>query len=1466
MIATDESRTLWDEAGSQAARMQAEILQQVPDGPPGYRLRRIILTNFWLYDHQEFEIPHGRLFLAGDNRSGKSTVLTAAITLAIDGDYRPERIDTFGKREKRIDYYILGSLESQTPYLRENRTSYVALEFEWCDPDHPPFASELRTRWERGERESARFFTIGLAFYGNRNNATPITSLRFLITDGSRLEYDIPTVQGRGAARYACDLKTFKKTLADHGMICNTQAEYEQKVASYLFNFSNVNDFRRLIRQLLYLRQPNLSSVLSLEAVREFLDQSLPALPGELVQHAATTLEIMESLQEEIERRKEAFGAVERLHKAQQIVIMARARLAACEHIHAQRKADETGAALQRIQRAITRAEHDIRQLTANIEKLQEEQSQVEGQLSALKDSEGLQAVQKIAALHDEVADLEQDLQAQQTALNDCIRHREQRTEQIAAAGKAFDQARQSSEQLLGMLQAVAAEQARWQLAADQLAELLKQVRGLFSDAASFDVTAQVSTLQEVPVQERLRWLRSLKQLHQELADATTRLQIVQQQEMAAFEALDEATRGFGQAREQVCSAQQNLADRLDTLLDQSDWQTHFTALGEQAALAWGEGGTPQEIVGRLGALQQEYTAAIAETLDALGAVLGRLQERIEAMKGEQAVKAEALAQARAAYEQKRQEPEYVPHRSEHRWRARKRLEASSIPSLPLYMLIDFAPEIDSQSSAAGGLEDLLEDAGLLDALVVLPAHSAAADAILRDEGLSDCRIDSEQLNHLRAQKHPQQEAMDGPNSLYDGQGALLRIDPALRDTFGEESAPWEEAAQPIVQALEQFVYPDLARSKTWSHGLLRGVAGDGAARCIGKATRVREQQRELERLHQRCTQLESELEAIDQQLEALTQQREQQETLRSQLGFVLQESGVEQQLAALKSALSQLTRAQSHYQREHDRVQALRQQIGALKVRLQKEAADVPVFVSTSESVEQAYDATNRLASEYRSLLNYLDNLRNSWLTRRSAQTQLDQDKAAEWRAELARQKVERELTEARAHLETLERLVDEKERTSIAELLASQQQLQARQSSLPEDLRKAQEQRAKSEGIVESKREEHTNARAEDEQARKLCDSAYQHLLAQLDTYPTEMLIAIKQQLNIKPRLMVAQDVLAEPLAPEEDAYQAMKSRLERHAAEEQNKLFKTASEVNNLLHEYGPQFDDLGIIRFLNADRINALELLTRLGEELRHHEQLLEARERELFQNFLLEEMADTVGKHITEAEQWVERMNAVLGQTAFVGEYYRLRWVPRKTDQERGQESPRLAQYHELLRRQVQTFKQEEIDALVHAFRQEINVLRTQTTGSATFSEALAHILDYRTWFQFELYITRKDSPPQHLTNRFFKKGSGAEQFAMLYIPFFAALSALYESAGAGAPRLIALDEAFEKVSQENTRNLLGFLASQQFQWIMSGPRATGEGAAIPACVKYTMFCQKETELAAGFSSFWSAALPAGSAP
>src|SRR5947207_5333428 len=379
--------------------MFVEILQAQAGGPHGYRLRRIMLTNFWLYGLQEFEVPHGRLFLAGENASGKSTVLTAALPLALDGDLRPNRLDTFGGRERHMEYYVLGGSESATAYSHERRTSYIALEFEWCDPDNPPIAPEFRQRWENGEREKTRFLTIGISLAGNVNASDRIRPLRFTITDGSRLGHEVQTVYETGSKhdKRAFDHARFKQQLEGHGFICDTQAEYECQVARYLFGLSDVKDFQKLINLLLVLRRPNLSSELSFSRVHDYLKQSLRKISGETTSHVIGTIERIDSIQVEKERIQEAYSAAERLHRSQQQLALNRARLAACDYTGAQLAEDSAQSRVTRLRRDLHTAELERGRADERAQTLQAEQYQVSGQIKALEASEGLQVAKQLA-------------------------------------------------------------------------------------------------------------------------------------------------------------------------------------------------------------------------------------------------------------------------------------------------------------------------------------------------------------------------------------------------------------------------------------------------------------------------------------------------------------------------------------------------------------------------------------------------------------------------------------------------------------------------------------------------------------------------------------------------------------------------------------------------------------------------------------------------------------------------------------------------------------------------------------------------------------------------------------------------------------------------------------------------------------------------------------------------------------
>src|SRR5579884_1080537 len=322
VIGSDEHRFAW----------QVDHLQECAGGPLGYRLRRIMLTAFWLYGYQEFEIPHGRLFLAGENASGKSTVLTAAVPLALDGDYRPNRLDTFGGRERNIEYYILGSDNSATPFTHERRTGYVILEFEWCDPDHPPLAHEARECWLNGDRANSRFLTIGLCFTGNRNASEHIRPLRFLITDGTRFGYDLHTTYTPSGSKeqIPLDHMHFKRQIEPHGIVCDTLDDYRRLVAHYLFGYADVQEFQNLISLLLILRRPNLSSELNFSRIHDFLKLSLRKIPEETMLHATNTITQIDTIRSERERLMEAYVAAERIDVSYRQMVLANTRVAAC--------------------------------------------------------------------------------------------------------------------------------------------------------------------------------------------------------------------------------------------------------------------------------------------------------------------------------------------------------------------------------------------------------------------------------------------------------------------------------------------------------------------------------------------------------------------------------------------------------------------------------------------------------------------------------------------------------------------------------------------------------------------------------------------------------------------------------------------------------------------------------------------------------------------------------------------------------------------------------------------------------------------------------------------------------------------------------------------------------------------------------------------------------------------------------
>ena len=1451
-----------EETAARQLEMFVDMLQQQAGGPPGYRLRRIILTNFWLYGQQEFEIPHGRLFLAGENASGKSTVLTAALPLALDGDLRPNRLDTFGGRERHMQYYVLGGADLATPFSHERRTSYIALEFEWCNPDAPPIAPELRQRWENGDREKTRFLTIGISLAGNMNASDRIRPLRFLITDGSRLGYELDTIYETGNKhdKRAYDHPRFKQVLEGHGIICDSQTEYERQVARHLFGFSDEKDFQKLIDLLLTLRRPNLSSELSFSRVHDYLKQSLRKISGETTSRVIGTIDRIDAINSEIERIQEAYEAADRLHRARQQVALIKAQLAACEYTGAHLVESSAQSRVTKLRKELLAAENERKRAEARSQALRVEQFEVNGQIKALEANEGLEVAKQLASSRERLHVAETHMQLQQGSRESARQSLKEQTESLVRQRARFETLKAECLSHLDDLSFIATEEALWEAVSLQLQEASQQFSNFSTEITNRpEVVAGVTALVEAESEDRITWLRKLEALHQEREKLDSRVQNARTLESTRFQELDEARRRFESAQDRAYELQRNLnntfeqfsmngifTNPLDIIDDATQTQEVTT---DEESLA---GRTVEQFAATIKQYQQVIDKLEHELAEAANLAQGELNE-LQLLAGS---KQYELSEMQALYEQKLSEPEFTPIHPDRRTFARARLAEHGILALPLYALLDFAPGIDNESDHAGHIEYMLEDAGLLDALVVAPQQIGAADALLAAEGLSDCRLDVEtflapQNDHSHNVEHDQL-GLSG-----------LCFDISISESLVGNDTDWEATIAAILQALSQtengqdtsFVRAkySINQDGSWTHGLLTGRAGGGEARYIGRATRLRIRQRELDALNQKRANLEEELQALYSQLAYYEQQLAQIQEKQTRIRKILPESGIEETYAELSQARLTLDDLRSRYQKARLQTLEARQVYNTLLAQLERESKGIAPLASDAKRVQSTLMGVVKLKNQATSLQMQLENIINTWEEHQRTREAQERAKINEANVTALYERIHQQFLEAQAEANELLRVAEVSNVEELSERLRMLHEQYETLSSQLDDVKTS----FISADVRSSATKEHLDEAEEHLQQVQFDRTEKQERFVRLIAeYPSTELLEMYQLAANEQYVKAAQGLLGETLREVDVA--ASKQHLEEQYREMYNGLSRTFNREQPLLLEYGPDLDDQGQVVFLNENKSRPVELLELLSDRIEMQKMLLRQEERQLFEDFLLQEIAEAIRTHILEAEEWVQQVNGVLKDLPMIGEHYALQWKP-PAEYDLTKLGSHLAQHYKLLRKQAQTLTTEETESLMGAFRREIEAvrIRQQENPETNFMETLEQVFDYREWFHFDVLVAPVGGQWQRLTDRMAGTRSGAEQLFALYVPLFAALAALYRSAAPGAPRLLALDEAFDKVSVANTQRIMEFLVSQDFQWIMTGPQISGTGAKIPACARYLMIHEKGSAVATASASFWS---------
>jgi len=222
-------------------------------------------------------------------------------------------------------------------------------------------------------------------------------------------------------------------------------------------------------------------------------------------------------------------------------------------------------------------------------------------------------------------------------------------------------------------------------------------------------------------------------------------------------------------------------------------------------------------------------------------------------------------------------------------------------------------------------------------------------------------------------------------------------------------------------------------------------------------------------------------------------------------------------------------------------------------------------------------------------------------------------------------------------------------------------------------------------------------------------------------------------------------------------------------------------------------------------------------------------LLSEEYQQIFDAFMLRDLADKLSAQIAVADDLCRRMNETLDVArSSQGVHVQLEWQPAPDldDDMRGALS--------LIRTPFAKRGGGEDERLRTALTDRITTERDGHSGD--YAQVLARALDYRSWYRFTVRV-RDDGPDGAPRTRRMRQLSSGETRLISYVTLFAAASAFYDAVSTGAEhppaRLVLLDEAFERLDEPTIARMLGLLVDLDMDWIITWPSGWGLSEKIP---------------------------------
>ena len=250
-------------------------------------------------------------------------------------------------------------------------------------------------------------------------------------------------------------------------------------------------------------------------------------------------------------------------------------------------------------------------------------------------------------------------------------------------------------------------------------------------------------------------------------------------------------------------------------------------------------------------------------------------------------------------------------------------------------------------------------------------------------------------------------------------------------------------------------------------------------------------------------------------------------------------------------------------------------------------------------------------------------------------------------------------------------------------------------------------------------------------------------------------------------------------------------------------------------------------IDIISMYQGIKLNIIELFEHLSDDIVINKDLISKQDRHLFEDILLNTVGENIRNRIEASEKWVLKINDIMSKMQENSALsFKLAWksIPANTDDEID-----TRDLVNILKMDPKLLKESDAERLTNHFRSKIKKAEELYQDSfMSFYNIVKDILDYRSWFTFQLFYQRKGMERKELTDKVFSKFSGGERAKSMYIPLFASVYAKLNLARNNALRIIALDEAFAGVDEDNIREMFGILKYLDIDFIINSQVLWGD--------------------------------------